>query len=80
MVKKILARQTPPPISIVRMNQILIGLIVILALVAGYYHAVSQNWERTYRKLQVKTQLMEEELRAESNAREDTEVTTPDPL
>lgn len=64
MVKKILSRQSPQPISLIKVNRILISIVIVLAMLAGYYHAVSENWERQYRKLQVKTQLLEQDLTA----------------
>ncbi|MEX0896138.1 MAG: hypothetical protein WDZ94_04370 [Patescibacteria group bacterium] len=42
----------PNSISLKAVNRLLVILIVILALTAGYYHAVTQAWERRYNRLQ----------------------------
>ena len=45
-------RNNRQPISSQLVTKILLLLVVILSLAAGYYHALCQNWEKKYNRLE----------------------------
>jgi len=55
-------KQLNQPISIVVINRILIIVIVALAFYAGYYHAVTQSYKRSFNRLQLRYGKLEQQL------------------
>lgn len=66
------------PISIIVINRILIIIIVALAFYAGYYHAVTQSYKRSFNRLLLRYDRLEERLQdatASAQLQELTETT-----